>query len=373
MCAMLVLAHSNACALQATEVFQVAASSSVVIIVDEGDQKKQVLGSGVVVAQGGIVATNCHLFRSGQSHATNVSFGGQRYSATIVESRRDSDICILNVPGLHTRVAAIAPMENLKIGQRVYAVGAPLGLELTLTEGLVSGVRLAKGQRMIQTSAPISPGSSGGGLFDEDGRLIGITTFMLRGGSLLNFAVPADVISPLLALLPRNRDLPAPRLVFDTDVEGWSWLADMSSRLAPKMPDWPTRRDFLVTLQYEASRAGLDPQLILALVDVVSGFKKTAVGPSGARGYMQVAPSWVKKIGSPDQDLFALRTNFRYGCTLLRYFLDQTEGDLYLALQRYAKENNLPWGTTGKAKAEFPNAVIADLRGQWSWTPPTTR
>ena len=155
-------------------------------------------------------------------------------------------------------------------------------------------------------------------------------------------------------------DYPAPRLVFDTDVEGWSWLADMSSRLAPKIPDWPTRRDFLVTVQYEASRAGLDPQLVLGLIHHESNFRKYAVSSAEARGYMQVMPFWVRLIGEPDHDLFNLRTNLRYGCTILRYYLDRENGDLYRALGRYN-------GSLGRP--EYPNAVIAAMRRYWSWTP----
>jgi soluble lytic murein transglycosylase-like protein len=155
-------------------------------------------------------------------------------------------------------------------------------------------------------------------------------------------------------------DYPAPRLVFATDAEGWSWLADMSSRLASKIPDWPTRRDFLVTVQYEASRAGLDPQLVLGVIQHESNFRKYAVSSAQARGYMQVMPFWVRQIGEPDHDLFNLRTNLRYGCTILRYYLDRENGDLYRALGRYN-------GSLGRA--EYPNAVLAAMRRYWAWTP----
>jgi soluble lytic murein transglycosylase-like protein len=155
-------------------------------------------------------------------------------------------------------------------------------------------------------------------------------------------------------------DYPAPHLVFATEVEGWSWLADMSSRLAPKMPDWPTRRDFLVTVQYEASRAGLDPQLVLGLIQHESNFRKYAVSSAQARGYMQVMPFWVSLIGNPDHDLFNLRTNLRYGCTILRYYIDLESGDLYRALGRYN-------GSVGRA--EYPTAVLAAMRRYWSWNP----
>jgi soluble lytic murein transglycosylase-like protein len=154
-------------------------------------------------------------------------------------------------------------------------------------------------------------------------------------------------------------DYPAPHLVFATDVEGWAWLADMSSRLAPKIPDWPTRRDFLITVQYEASRAGVDPQLVLGLIQYESNFRKYAVSSAGARGYMQVMPFWVRQIGDSQHDLFTLRTNLRYGCTILRYYLDRENGDLYRALGRYN-------GSLGRA--DYPNAVLASMR-RWLWNP----
>src|ERR1700682_69023 len=155
-------------------------------------------------------------------------------------------------------------------------------------------------------------------------------------------------------------DYPAPRLVFPTDVEGWAWLADMSSRLASKMPDWPTRRDFLITVQYEATRAGLDPQLVLALIQHESNFRKYAISSSGARGFMQVMPFWVRQIGDSGHDLFTLRTNLRYGCTILRYYLDIEQGDVYRALGRYN-------GSLGHA--EYPNAVLTLMKRNWSWAP----
>jgi soluble lytic murein transglycosylase-like protein len=154
-------------------------------------------------------------------------------------------------------------------------------------------------------------------------------------------------------------DYPAPHLVFATDVEGWAWLADMSSRLAAKIPDWPTRRDFLITVQYEAARAGLDSQLVLGLIQQESNFRKYAVSSAGARGYMQVMPFWLRQIGTPEHDLFTLRANLRYGCTILRYYLDLENGDLYRALGRYN-------GSLGRA--EYPSAVLATMQ-QWLWNP----
>src|SRR5215831_3239011 len=177
--------------------------------------------------------------------------------------------------------------------------------------------------------------------------LLAATPAAALAGAQVEEALAANVQNSLHRSVS---DYPAPKLVFATDAEGWSWLADMSSRLAPKMPDWPTRRDFLVTVQYEASRAGLDPQLVLALIQHESNFRKYAVSSAQARGFMQVMPFWVKLIGNPDHDLFTLRTNLRYGCTILRFYLDRENGDLYRALGRYN-------GSLGRP--EYPNAVLA--------------
>jgi soluble lytic murein transglycosylase-like protein len=157
-------------------------------------------------------------------------------------------------------------------------------------------------------------------------------------------------------------DFPAAKLNFSTAAEGDAWMKEMAQRLAVKMPDWPTRRDFLTTVQYEATRAGLDTQLVLALIQHESNFRKFAVSPADARGFMQVMPFWVKQIGTPDQNLFHLRTNLRYGCTILRHYLDMEDGDLYRALGRYN-------GSLGRP--EYPNAVVANWKQNWSWVYPS--
>jgi len=154
----------------------------------------------------------------------------------------------------------------------------------------------------------------------------------------------------------------APRLVFASGAESLVWLSDMSRRLEQKMPDKQLRIDFLRTVNYEASRAGLDPQLVLGLIQVESGFKKYAVSPVGARGFMQVMPFWVRQIGNPDQDLFHLRLNLRYGCIILRHYLDMEKGDLYRALGRYN-------GSLGQP--EYPNMVVGAWRKSWSYRAPS--
>ncbi len=152
-------------------------------------------------------------------------------------------------------------------------------------------------------------------------------------------------------------DQAAPKLAFASHQEAQLWLDDMSQRLAQRMPDAGYRFDFLSTVHYEATRAGLDPQLVLGLIEVESGFRKYAVSKSGARGYMQVMPFWTRSIGVREQNLFHLRTNLRYGCTILRYYLDQEKGDLFRALGRYN-------GSLGRP--EYPNLVKTAWHKHWA-------
>ncbi|MBL8484133.1 MAG: lytic transglycosylase domain-containing protein [Rhodocyclaceae bacterium] len=152
-----------------------------------------------------------------------------------------------------------------------------------------------------------------------------------------------------------DRAAPEPR--FPSEHEKIAWLTDMSARLARRMPDVQQRTEFLKTVYYEAQRAGLEPQLVLGLIQVESAFRKYAVSPAGARGYMQVMPFWTGLIGTPDTNLFHLRTNLRYGCTILRHYLDIERGDLFRALGRYN-------GSLGRP--EYPNLVRDAWQRQWA-------
>ncbi|MGD2140208.1 MAG: transglycosylase SLT domain-containing protein [Burkholderiales bacterium] len=150
-----------------------------------------------------------------------------------------------------------------------------------------------------------------------------------------------------------------PRLAFEDEMDGAVWLADMSTRLRRYIPDEAERRDFLVTVQYEATRAGLDPQLVLAVIHVESAFNKYAISKAGALGYMQVMPFWVKLIGNPDNhNLLNARTNLRFGCVILRHYIDVEKGNLFRALGRYN-------GSLGKAR--YPNKVRKKWQRDWSY------
>ena len=139
-----------------------------------------------------------------------------------------------------------------------------------------------------------------------------------------------------------------------------SWLDQMTPRLASRFPDLREREDLLATVHYEATRAALDPQLVLAVIQVESAFRKYAVSSAGARGYMQVMPFWTKLVGAVPGDLFQLRINLRYGCVILRHYLNLENGDLYRALGRYN-------GSLGQP--EYPNGVIATQNRNWTYTP----
>jgi soluble lytic murein transglycosylase-like protein len=174
----------------------------------------------------------------------------------------------------------------------------------------------------------------------------------------------AQVYEPLsasvqAALNKAVSDQAVPFLAFESGLEARAWLDVMSARLAKRIPDRVTREEFLVTVHYEAKRAGLDPQLVLGLIQVESGFRKYAVSGAGARGFMQVMPFWVKLIGQDGgHNLFHLRTNLRYGCVILRHYLDLENGDLFRALGRYN-------GSLGRAP--YPNSVLHAWTSYWTY------
>ena len=158
-------------------------------------------------------------------------------------------------------------------------------------------------------------------------------------------------------------DTGAATMHFRSAADGQRWLSEMEQRLEKRIPDRKQRLELLRTVQYEATRARLDPQLVLGVIEVESAFRKYAVSKAGARGYMQVMPFWVKLIGQPSHNLFHLRTNIAYGCAILRHYLDIEKGDYFRALGRYN-------GSLGKP--EYPNLVLAAWRGRWKYEGPTS-
>ena len=157
-----------------------------------------------------------------------------------------------------------------------------------------------------------------------------------------------------VALARAITDPRPPKLVFSNESErvAWQrWFDVMSRRLHSRMPDTMVRQEFLQTVWYESRRAGLEPALVLGLIQVESAFRKYAISRVGARGYMQVMPFWTHAIGDgKPASLFHMQTNLRYGCAILRLYLDLERGDVFMALGRYNGSRGRP---------EYPNAVRA--------------
>lgn len=180
-------------------------------------------------------------------------------------------------------------------------------------------------------------------------------------------AIPAEAgtqeqekLSPAVqtTLQQAINDARQPRLVFASQAEGDAWLKTMMGRLQKRVPDEFMRKRLLTLIQYEATRAGLDPQMVMGLIQAESGFKKYAISPVGARGLMQVMPFWQKLIGTDKHNLFDEATNLRFGCTIMRHYLDMEHGNLYMALGRYNGSRGRP---------EYPNMVVGAWRANWTY------
>jgi len=177
-------------ALSPDQVFDKVKDSIVVVKTLDAQGKVKGQGSGVLLPSGKI-ATNCHVVEGGASYLVGRS--KQLVPATLYAEDGDKDICLLDAKGITGKPAQLGKAAGLKVGVPVYAVGAPQGLELSLSDGIVAQLRGGP-PPLIQTTAAISPGSSGGGLFDGEGRLVGLTTLYLGGGQNLNFAIPVEWI-----------------------------------------------------------------------------------------------------------------------------------------------------------------------------------
>jgi soluble lytic murein transglycosylase-like protein len=169
----------------------------------------------------------------------------------------------------------------------------------------------------------------------------------------------ADSVRTALTSAIANSAPPIPEFLdIDLRLKYLRWLGAMSRRLHSRKPDWSERKEFLQTVWYESRRAGLDTGLVLGLIQVESAFRKFAVSPVGARGYMQVMPFWTRVIGNGDpSSLFHMQTNLRFGCVILRHYLDRENGNLFLALGRYNGSRGRP---------QYPDAVFGAARN-WQW------
>ncbi len=191
-------------------------------------------------------------------------------------------------------------------------------------------------------------------------RLISFSLFLFTNIAAAGSQVYESLSASTRTVLQHTISDRAPSL-FTTlsNFEEKGWLGNMIERLENKIPEIEERKAFLMTVYYEATRAGLDPELVLSIIQVESNFRKYAVSSAGARGYMQVMPFWVDLIGSPEHNLFHLRVNLRYGCTILRHYLDLEQGDYFRALGRYN-------GSLGKA--DYPNLVFNAWHRHWVYS-----
>ena len=169
----------------------------------------------------------------------------------------------------------------------------------------------------------------------------------------------ADSVRTVLSAAVADDAPPVPDFVSsDARIDYLRWLTKMSARLRRKEPALAQRTEFLQTLWYESTRAGLEPALVLALIQVESNFRKFAVSSAGARGYMQVMPFWIRWLSDGDsQRLFGMQTNLRFGCVILRHYLDREGGDLFMALGRY---------NGSRGQAAYPAAVLG---AKTDWLP----
>ena len=165
----------------------------------------------------------------------------------------------------------------------------------------------------------------------------------------------ADQVRTALSASVADLAPPKPRFdQIDQRLAYLRWLGEASQRLRTRKAEHQTRVEFLETVWYESRRAGLETALVLGLIQVESGFRKYAISSAGARGYMQVMPFWTRVIGDGDPArLFHLQTNLRFGCVILRHYLDIERGDLFMALGRY---------NGSRGRAEYPNMVFGAKR-----------
>jgi len=184
---------------------------------------------------------------------------------------------------------------------------------------------------------------------------------------LLAFAEPAFAGAQQYEVLSASVRATLASAVNDRSSVDWKdldtrvWVRAMTRRVAARFPDEESARQFLALVRYESMRAGLDPHLVLAVIDVESHFRKYAVSKAGARGLMQVMPFWIEQIGGKGDNLFQERTNLRYGCVILRHYLDREKGNLTNALARYN-------GSLGQP--QYPNRVLRAWKDRWALAVP---
>lgn len=345
------------------ELFKVA-SRSIVRIFAEVDKKNLSTGSGVIVSQG-IIATNCHVISNQKtvliSHDKQVHLG-----RTIYESKT-KDLCLVEVKKFNAPHTIIKSTKQLSPGMRAYAIGAPQGLDLTISEGLISGLREIGGMKYIQTSTAISHGSSGGGLFLSDGNLVGITTFTIKDGQNINFAIPSDWISEALLTVgetpaENNQKRDYTQSITETnEAENRQWAASIAKFFHVNGGCNLTSEDFLTNelieiIRSESAKFKIDKYITIALISKLSECRKYLVDENGARGYFRIDPKFAKRIGiNQASDLFGMRVNIRVGCVYLKHLIDNNQG-INIAISEFFK---MSYSSNNSRMADqFANDVI---------------
>lgn len=323
------LAHSKT----ANEVYELAANSTVVVLAYEHEGHLKGLGSGVVMPSGA-VATNCHVIE--EAGPLSIRYREQQYPAETQYTDWDRDICTLIVTGLKAPSVRLGSTSDLLVGSRAYAVGAPQGLELSLSEGIVSSLRLVEGGHHIQTTAAISPGSSGGGLFDANGDLIGLTTYFVSDGQSLNFAVPVEWISELPERHATFEEAEAVFLVWLNEARAleeagnWEALIELATEWSEELPNnaeawlylgiglengnnWYNDRDQVINAYHEAVR--INPRHLEAWVKLGDFFISRRRHGEAVNPYLQAT-----KINPTDALLWyklggAYRFDYQYDQT----------------------------------------------------------
>lgn len=253
--------------LPAKEIFRRVAPSTVVVFGVNLNFEAQSLGSGVVIERG-VVATNCHVLRGALGFT--VHYHGKDYHARIRHADILRDVCTLSSNTLNAPPVEFNPdgTKQLDVGDKVYAVGAPRGLELTLSDGLLSGFREEPSGRLVQITAPISPGSSGGGLYDQHATLIGLTTLYLKDSQQLNFAVPVEWIHEL----PQRTEDPA-NLVAARKYAAEA-VTELENVLQAEDPHYICKKNFAVA-EVKKVQASLHP---LTVPETFRGYYESAEG-----------------------------------------------------------------------------------------------
>lgn len=287
-------AHAATPGKSPEQIYQQASQSVVVVHAHDAEGNPINMGSGVVTGRE-LVTTNCHVVEN--ADRIEVLYRGQTYAATPGPLNKDRDLCQIRVSQLPA-LRAIFNAGRLRVGQRVYAIGAPEGLELTFSEGIISSLRDFDGSQYIQTSAAISQGSSGGGLFDIEGRLVGITAFFIGEGQNLNFALPVSWIVEL-----DRAGRPATGASTQDTVEA-RWIRRVTEARSKK--DWPG----LLTLAQQWVRAV----------------------PRSARAWQELGDAYVA-VNRPRRAISAYQQSARYNAESFQVWHSLSAA--YLALNQY--------------------------------------